>query len=76
MTLIERDHLLAHIQDLIKDHGTLRVLGQILKLKLMRRRTKRAKRAKRAKHLPVNPHMRRDIGSPPAHKPHDPLKFL
>ena len=32
MTLIERDHLLAHIQDLIRDHGTLRVLGQILKL--------------------------------------------
>ena len=70
MTLIERDPLLAYIQDLIRDHGTLWLLGQILKLKLRRRRTKRAK------HLPVNPHMRRDIGSPPAHKPHDPLKFL
>ena len=42
MTLIERDHLLAHIQELIKDHGTFRVLGQILKLKLMRRKTTRA----------------------------------
>ena len=35
MTLIERDHLLAHMQDLIKDHGTFRVLCQILKLKLI-----------------------------------------
>ena len=70
MTLIERDYLLAHIQDLIRDHGTLRVLGQILKLKLMRRRTKRAM------NLPVNPHMRRDIGLPPAHKPPDQFKFL
>ena len=70
MTLIERDYLLAHIQDLIRDHGTLRVLGEILKLKLMRRRTKRAM------HLPGNPHMRRDIGLPPAHKPPDQFKFL
>ena len=70
MTLIERDHLLAHIQDLIRDHGTLRVLGQILKLKLMWRRIKRAM------HLPMNPHMRRDIGLPPAHKPPGPLKSL
>ena len=41
MTLIERDHLLAHMQDLIKDHGTFRVLCQILKLKLIAQ-TKRA----------------------------------
>ena len=41
MTLIERDHLLAHMQDLIKDHGTFRVLCQILKLKLRQRRLKR-----------------------------------
>jgi hypothetical protein len=58
MTLIERDHLLAHIQDLIKDHGTFRVLGQILKLKLMRRKTKRAIR------LPMNPHIRRISACP------------
>ena len=70
MTLIERDHLLAHIQDLIRDHGTLRVLGQILKLKLMRRKTKRVTR------LPMNPHIRRNISLPPAQKPPDPCKFL
>ncbi len=70
MTLIERDHLLAHIQELLKDHGTFRVLGQILKLKLMRRRTRRAG------HLPIQPHLRRDIGLPPEHKPPDPFKFL
>ena len=70
MTLIERDQLLAHIQDLIKYHGTFRVLGQILKLKLMRRKTKHATR------LPMNPHIRRDIGLPAAHKPPDPYKFL
>ncbi|MGB2126285.1 hypothetical protein [Planktomarina sp.] len=70
MTLIERDHLLAHMQDLIKDHGTFRVLCQILKLKLMRRKTQRAIR------LPMNPHIRRDIGLPPAHKPPDPFKTL
>ena len=70
MTLIERDHHLAHIQDLITDHGTVRVLGQILKLKLMRRKPKRAIR------LPMNPHIRRDIGLPAAHKPPDPCKFL
>ena len=27
MTLIERDHLLAHIQDLIRDHGNSSGLG-------------------------------------------------
>ena len=70
MTLIERDHILAHIQELLKDHGTFRVLGQILKLKLMRRRTRRAG------HLPIQPHLRRDIGLPPEHKPPDPFKFL
>jgi len=70
MTLIERDHLLAHIQGLLKDHGTFRVLGQILKLKLMRRRTRRAR------HLPIQPHLRRDIGLPPEHKPPDPFRFL
>ena len=70
MTLIERDHLLAHIQNLITDHGTVRVLGQILKLKLMRRKPKRAIR------LPMNPHIRRDIGLPAAHKPPDPYEFL
>ena len=70
MTLIERNRLMAHIQDLIKDNGTFRVLGQILKLKLMRRKTKRAIR------LPMNPHIRRDIGLPAAHKPPDPYKFL
>jgi hypothetical protein len=70
MTLIERDHLLTHIQELIKDHGTFRVLGQILKLKLMRRKTTRAG------HLPTQPHLRRDIGLPPEHKPPDPFKFL
>ena len=41
MTLIERDHLLAHMQDLIKDHGTFRVLCQILKLKFRQHRPKR-----------------------------------
>ena len=70
MTLIERDQLLAHIQDLIKDHGTFRVLGQILKLKLMRRKTMRVTR------LPMNPHIRRNIGLPLTHKPPDPCKFL
>ena len=70
MTLIESNHLLAHRQDLIKDHGTLWVLCQILKLKLIQRRTKRAMR------LPTNQHMRRYIGLPPQHKPPDPLKFL
>ena len=70
MTLIERDHLLAHIQELIKDHGTFRVLGQILKLKLMRHKTRRAR------HLPIQPHLRRDIGLPPEHKPPDPFRFL
>ena len=70
MTLIERDHLLAHIQDLIQEHGTFRVLGHILTLKLMRRKTKRATR------LPINPHIRRNIGLPPAHKPPDLCKFL
>jgi len=70
MTLIERDHLLAHIQDLIKDHGTFRVLCQILKLKLMQRRTKRAMR------LPTSPHMPRNIGLQPEHKPPDPFKIL
>jgi len=55
---------------LITDHGTVRVLGQILKLKLMRRKPKRAIR------LPMNPHIRRDIGLPAAHKPPDPYKFL
>ena len=70
MTLIERDHLLAHIQELLKDHGTFRVLGQILKLKLMRRRTRRAG------HLPIQPHLRRDIGLPPEHKPPDRFKSL
>ena len=70
MTLIERDHLLAHMQDLIKDHGTFRVLCQILKLKLRQRRPKRAMR------LPINPHMRHDIGLPPEYKPRDPFKTL
>ena len=70
MTLIERDHLLAHMQDLIKDYGTFRVLCQILKLKLIQRRPKRAMR------LPMNPHMRRDIGLPPEHKPPDLFKTL
>ena len=70
MTLIERDHLLAHMQDLIKDHGTFRVLCKILKLKLRQRRPKRAMR------LPINPHICRDIGLPPEHKPPDPFKTL
>ena len=70
MTLIERDHLLAHMQDLIKDHGTFRVLCQILKLKL------RQRRPKRGMPLPTNPHMRRDIGLPPEQKPPDPFKTL
>ena len=70
MILIERDHLLTHMQDLINDHGTFRVLCQILKLKLRQRRTKRAM------HLPINPNMRREIGLPPEHKPPDPFKTL
>ena len=70
MTLIERDHLLAHMQDLIKDHRTFRVLCQILKLKLIQRRPKRAMR------LPINPHICRDIGLPPEYKPPDPFKTL
>jgi hypothetical protein len=45
-------------------------LGQILKLKLMRHRTRRAR------HLPIQPHLRRDIGLPPEHKPPDPFRFL
>ena len=69
MTLIERDHLLAHMQDLIKDHGTFRVLCQILKLKLIS--------AEPSAHaLAHNPHMRRDIGLPPEHKPPDLFKTL
>ena len=70
MILIERDHLLTHMQDLINDHGTFRVLCQILKLKLRQRRTKRAMP------LPINPNMRREIGLPPEHKPPDPFKTL
>ena len=70
MTLIKRDHLLAHMRDLIKDRGTFRILYQIPKFKLIQRRTKRAM------HLPINLHMRRDIGLPPEHKPPDPFKTL
>ena len=70
MTLIERDHLLAHVQDLIKDHGTFRFLYQILKFKLIQRRPKRAMP------LPINLHMRRETGLPPEHKPPDPFKTL
>ena len=70
MRLIERDHLLAPMQDLIKDHGIFRVLCQFLKLKLIQRRTKRGMR------LPTNPHMRRDIGLPPEYKPRDSFKTL
>jgi len=70
MTLIKRDHLLAHMRDLIKDRGTFRILYQIPKFKLIQRRTKRAM------HLPINLHMRRDIGLPPEHKPPDLFKTL
>jgi hypothetical protein len=45
-------------------------LCQILKLKLIQRRPKRAMR------LPMNTHMRHDIGLPPEHKPPDLFKTL
>jgi hypothetical protein len=45
-------------------------LYQIPKFKLIQRRTKRAM------HLPINLHMRRDIGLPPEHKPPDLFKTL
>ena len=67
MTLIERDHLLAHMQDLIKDHGTFRVLCQILKLKLI---------SAPSAHALAIIRICAAIGLPPEHKPPDLFKTL